>query len=502
MIYMRQRVSVILVFILFLFLLMVNLVQPCLGSSHYKKMVVNKDDLDINQSVSDSSISTDWTVLYYICEGMGPYIDPLLENLSRIGSKDQLNIVALVDRPGPDNSSIIFINSTGTKISLNEQLGWPNEVETNDSKTFEEFCINLITEFPANHYAVITYASGGTGWQRYNLDDSKGKGLSTPEFAQSLERITHEINHKIDVLFTSCCMSSIELCYGIEPYVNYLVSTQEHITGYRLIQRYYLAIEDLAHNTSLHPQEFAQRAAENHVPQECYYWESYGKKILPIAEKLDQLPFEKVHTVKIKTSVAVINLSRIENVITSVNNLSVYFLHSLEEDDEIRDILKCSRENTRMFGKVSTKHTLMNILYSFYPFNTFLADKSHPVNQAIINMSWMTIGRLYQHLPLELFAYDCRLDLYDLTDQIDSRTQNSTLKQLCKNVQNNINDTVITIKKINDDPSHGINIYFPGRKITYNKFVGGGVVPSPYEALRFSKDTNWDDFLHSYLHIS
>ena len=51
---------------------------------------------------------------------MNIYIDPLLENLTKIGSDDELNIVCLVDKDGHSNSKLVYINENGELIELNE----------------------------------------------------------------------------------------------------------------------------------------------------------------------------------------------------------------------------------------------------------------------------------------------------------------------------------------------------------------------------------------------
>ncbi|MCK4349000.1 MAG: hypothetical protein KAW47_10320, partial [Thermoplasmatales archaeon] len=380
------------------------------------------------------------------------------------------------------------------------KLNWPEEVDTSNPNTFERFCEDIIKAFPAEHYAFITYANGGTGWQRYNFDDSNGPGLTTPELAESLRRINLNVNHKIDVLFTSCCMSTIELAYEISPYVDYMVTTQEHITGYRLVQRFYLAVKDLHNNSNMSPEQFAKKAAERHIPQICPYMESYGKKPSPLTKILDMLPFPGLHTVIIKTSVTVLNLTRIDRLFKSVQNLSSYLLLSVP-DKETKETIKTARENVKEFGKASLKNRIINFLYSIFPLKLLSYDRSHPVNKIIMTFWWLT-EIFYTKFPLEIFSYDCSIDLYNFTELISKNSKNSYLKNLCYDVRTEINETVTVIKKVQNDSSHGISIYFPSCKVLYNKFVVFGKTPSPYENLKFSEETSWDDFLRDYLNIN
>lgn len=72
---------------------------------------------------------------------------------------------------------------------------------------------------------------------------------------------------------------------------------------------------------------------------------------------------------------------------------------------------------------------------------------------------------------------------------------------LCTAVKERLKEAVPLIKKVSTDRSHGLSIYFPSSKFMYNRYVLGGKILCPYENLRFSKDTLWDDFLKTYLRV-
>lgn len=468
--------------------------------SNYTKSK-NLEDYNQTDYKIKANSKADWTVMYYMCcdSYMYEYADPLLENLSNIGSTNDMNLLVLYDGNLKNDSRIYYIDSLGKKISLNDVLGWPNEVDMSSQVTFELFCKDIMDYYPADHYAFITYASGATGWQLYPMDDSDGLGdVTIPKFAQSLEEITQDGKNKIDVLQTSCCMSSIELAYEISPYVDYLITTQEHITSYRIIQRHYLAVKDLCNNTNMSPEDFSKKASENHVPQECNYWESYGYKTWDsITCYLDKIPYSGFDKVKVKTSVTVLNLSKVEILVEKVQNLSDYLL-LFDQDDEIKEEITAARKNTRKFGKATSIHPIINFLYSTYPFKKLPYDPLNPMNKIFRFLSNKMLF-LYIKLPVEILAYDCRLDLYHFTEILSNRTANIHLKNLSEEIQHSVNETVISIKKIEGDKSYGINIYFPGKKYSYNKYIDGGHSPLPYEKLKFTKHTSWDEFLKKYL---
>jgi len=447
-----------------------------------------------------SSKSDKWTVMYYMCcdSYMYEYAGLLLENLTKIGSTKDMNLVVLYDGKLDNDSYIYYINKLGKKIILNHDLNWPDEVDMNKPLTFELFCKDIMEYYPAEHYAFITYASGATGWQLYPMDDKDGLGdITIPKFAQSLKNITQDGKNKLDVLQTSCCMSSIELAYEIYPYVDYLVTTQEHITSHRIIQRHYLSVKDLHDNTSMSPEEFSTRAIKNHIPQKCNYWESYGYTNWEhITNFLDQIPLPGFNKVLIKTSVTALNLSKIEKLVENAQNLSSYLL-SHSQDNEIRNIVTAAWKDTRKFGRATSFHPFINFLYSTFPFKLLPYNPANPINKMFRSLSYK-MQFLYIKMPIEILAYNCRLDLYHFTMILKNKTNDNYLKDLLSEIQQGVNETVIDIKKVKDDHSYGINIYFPRGKNSYNKYIDGGKSPIIYETLKFSKDTNWDDFLKSY----
>ena len=428
-----------------------------------------------NPVISTQTLFAKWTVMYYMCgdsKSMEAYTNPLLENLSKIGSTSSLNIVALRDNYGQGDSRLYYINDSGEKIVLNEEFGWPNEVDTGNPNTLILFCSQMIKAYPSQHYALVIFAPGGTGWQRYPLTDMHGhRGPTLPAFGETLKKITNKVNRGIDVLFTSCVLGLIENAYEICPYVDYMVTTEEHISDSHIfLQRFYQATWDLKNDTSMTPEKFANRAPFRHKAHTFAYYE---KTESPLTKILNKLPFPGLHTVVMNSSVSVVNLSKINALIEAVDDLaSVLILN--RNDENIKNIIKKAREEVREYGKAGQKF--------FAPF-------------------WPLIW-LYSKFPLDIFAYDCFVDLYHLVELLNNNIQNNYIKYLCSMVMEKLNETIPAIKKVPDDPSYGLSIYFPSSKIMYNKYVLPGKIPCPYENLKFSKETSWDDFLRDYLNIN
>jgi len=463
----KRNKIVVMVICVFLVLPSLFLMPPLFADS------VCLDDDSVKNSV-------DWTVLYYVCGDnprIDPFVDPLLENLTRIGSTESVHLIALVDRFGENNTNVWYVTSDDGLVSLNEELDFPCEVDMSQGETLVSFYGKCTTRFPSEYVALITYADGGTGWQKYMLNDVDGSEfLSLPSFAACLRQMTQNGSHKIDLLQTSCCMSNIELGIECAPFVEYLLSTQEHISLKYWVPRFYQYVWDLCNQSRMTPVDVGLAAAERLHPFVFQMHESYGVHLFGIAKVLDQLPFPNLHLVMMKSSVCLLDLSVLSELVSCVDDFSNVLLKYLKNNDNTVSLaVKNARKDAREYGKANP---------------TFLAPPD-----------------LYYRLPIELLSYHCRIDLfhfiYLLKDLLPVDSEYDDLRSCCMNVMTGVNQSVVVIKKVEDDSSFGLNIYFPKQFMQYNKDIKNGVknypLDCPYEALVFSKLSSWDEFLKSYL---
>ncbi|RLF37030.1 MAG: hypothetical protein DRM99_01485 [Thermoplasmata archaeon] len=418
----------------------------------------------------DERVNAKWTIMYYMCgdSNMDSYISPLLERLSTIKSSKDLNIVVLKDNLGKGNSKLYYINETGEKIELNNIFGWPDEVDMSNLKTLESFCKQMMTVYPANHYALITYASAGTGWQQYPLPDSDNTGdkISTPEFAQALKEIVEYVNHKIDVLFVSCAMNTIELSYELIPYVDYIVGTQDCFSEETIVPRFSDAVWDLRNNSDINPEEFCSRAPYRFEPEPFNYFEGYNMEMPLLCKILNKLPFKGFHTVIHYPSSSVINLSKINELKDRLDDLLLNLIVNLK-NDSFKESVRRAREETQEYSRCFPKYWFLFPLYTHYRFN--------------------------------ILAYDCVVDLYNFIEILQYYVDSGYIKDQCNYILECYDEVIPTIKKISYDNSNGLSIYFPRTKNMYNRYIFRGKLPCLYEDLKFSQDSYWDDFLKEYL---
>ncbi len=414
-----------------------------------------------------------WTVMYYMAGdnfGMDPYINLLLENLSTLGSDENLNIISLSDTMQPDDSKLYFFDENGFKIELNEDFGWPTEINTADLNTFELFCIQMMNNYPAEHYALITFSAGGAGWQEipFNDRDDLSKIVTYPMFSESLDKIVTQTGQKIDVLVGSCAFNMLEIGYEISPYVDYLVGTQDCFPHEYVIPMFFDLVSDLKNNTEMTPEEFAIRGPANHQAISFIYMEGYGEAIGRICKLFDKLPFVGLHSVYHHTSVGVINNSEVVKLVQELDDLSSLFILNLNDKDVNKGISK-ARYEVQELGKCSPIFPRLKMLYRRY--------------------------------PIDIIAYDCFVDFYDIINKIKDNIENEIIKNQCTVVLDQINKTVPMVSGVKNISSCGMNIYFPKNSFLYNKCKSGGEIHCPYEELSFVKDTNWDEFLKTYLNI-
>ena len=414
----------------------------------------------------------DWTIIYYLCgdlDGYDSWLEPIIENLTKIKSDENINIVVLYDGFGNSNTFIYYIDEEGNKEIVNGEFNFPDEIDSGSPIAFELFCTQAIINYPAKNYCVIPVMSGGTGWQLICFHDSEGgRGMSMPVFRATLANIYENTNTKIDILYTSCAMNMIEVAYEIKDFVNYIVGTQDCLANQNLVGRFYKALLDLKNNSKLSPEEFASKAPDRLEPLEFYYQEEYNGGLPWLNKKLNNLRNEKLHSVKYYESTAVINTSNIVLLKRSIDNLAKYLILTIN-NKSIRNDIKKSLDDTKKYGKCMSKFRILSKIHNRYHF--------------------------------EFLAFNSNIDLHHFAENLKKNTDNNHIKNLCHALMYKNNLSISSIKKVLDKECNGISIYFPPSKSYYNRH---SIRPSDschYEDLKFSIESSWDEFIRLYLKI-
>ena len=181
-------------------------------------------------TVQKENEKEDWTVMVYMAgdNSLNYMLGPNLDAMKKIGSTKYLDIVALADGSGDQDSNLYHVEKG--RLS-NKGLGdikiySPGEVDTGNPKTLSDFGDWAIGHYPSKHYLLIIWGHGN-GWQ--GLATDKGSSLTLSELNQSLKEIVlKNQGRKLDIIgFDACAMATMEGYYQISPFADYLVASEK-----------------------------------------------------------------------------------------------------------------------------------------------------------------------------------------------------------------------------------------------------------------------------------
>ncbi len=156
--------------------------------------------------------------------------------MGEVGSNENLNIVALVDRsPEYGEESVLDIGDwVGAKL-LHIQAGYAEELadlgptDMGDAATLASFITEGIAAFPAEYYALII-SDHGASWPGVGPDDS-GES-SVRDLAELQEGLATGLAdagvERLDLLgFDACLMAAYEVASVLPAYADRLVASSE-----------------------------------------------------------------------------------------------------------------------------------------------------------------------------------------------------------------------------------------------------------------------------------
>ncbi|MGN8552122.1 UNVERIFIED_CONTAM: clostripain-related cysteine peptidase [Microbacterium sp. SLM126] len=192
---------------------------------------------------TDDDAGASWTFMVYMMgdTNLEPYALDDLAEMASVGSSDDLNIVAMVDR-SPDYSSDGVENLPDwedTKLLEVQQgefveLDDLGELNTGSPDTLSSFVETAAAEYPADNYALLLWDHGG-GWLGMGADETDGEdGLELDEISQGIDAgLAAAGVEKLDLLgFDACLMATFEVASTLAPYADYLVASEEVEPGH------------------------------------------------------------------------------------------------------------------------------------------------------------------------------------------------------------------------------------------------------------------------------
>lgn len=445
------------------------------------KMIIN---------TNQTKIIAKWTYMSYasfdtpianslVCKD----VQHLIDVMRNISSNEELNLVMLLDVMFPeDKTNFIYFNNSDI-----ENQSW-FEIDSNmgDKDTLIEFIKQVKEKYPAEKYALILKSPRGMSWQGLCKDDDINKlsfqsdleeqTINMPELSGALREVTNNGRDKIDLIgFSTCITGSLEVAYQISPFAEYMVASEENMQSFTSNSEYSWpfnkSLQALKNNPNMSGEEFAECIVNNFKA---------GKNT---SAYIRCTPFKKKVNIPIDTTLSAINLSKISNVVDSVDNLASLLIDNIQD---YRAIIKKSRSEARRFGP-------------WYPRTRFGYALYLPI---CIN----TMEKL--GIP---FYMDVWLDLYHFTEILSSKITNDDPEHdkviaACHEVMKMLNESVIANNVSEGDNAHGLHIYFPPDADKYNVhlwWIWRGLKRgyACYEKVDLAHSTYWNEMIYKVYRI-
>lgn len=492
-----------------------------------------------------------WTILAYICadndlERFG-LID--INEMEKVGSSDNVNIVAQIDRMrGGEGDTITDGNWVGTRRYYVSKDADPGKVTSKmvmnlgeqsmgTKTTLADFLKWGVRTYPADNVVVIVW-NHGAGWVGIAQDQEDDSLLSMTDVSWALregQKELSKVNGKESkfaiVDFDACLMGTIEVAYEISDTAQYLTASEETEPGNGMPYTDYLA--PLIKNPDLTPAEFTKRMVGTYV-------QSYAKggsagnsfvkgsavtkstvdlgKIGSLVKKFDKLGKALLDNHEIYADLLVAEGGRFASIkkysdATLVDLID--FAHKLaqmpEAPSEVReiciDIIKSYGypvENDKLAKPVLITSDKPGVVV--WGYNGWrMPPKSLWPSGTRVFQSRLALTPLQE---MQGGGYACQIGPFEpvqdealekivFVDEINYQVVLKDGKALDKRNIKQGKEYLIVSKFPETSPmvieghtqgmgdSHGLSIYFPP---SYS-FVNN------YKALKFAKDTSWDEFL-------
>lgn len=200
---------------------------------------------------SEQVAEKQYTILVYFAadNDLHPFVQGDIDELTKIGSTDRVNVLAYLSTSEPDVGKIS--RKLVIKQGETEQWGVDKSRDSGDWNTLYSAIKWGHKHFPAKHFVLVLWDHGsgslnryskiGMPWWHHSLkqraicyDDTTGNYLKDYALRNALQKAVSELRDgkKIDLLaFDACLMADIEVAYTIKDYVDWSVGSQETIPG-------------------------------------------------------------------------------------------------------------------------------------------------------------------------------------------------------------------------------------------------------------------------------
>jgi hypothetical protein len=284
-----------------------------------------------------------WTFLVYMAADnqISKEADASIEQMKKIGSRENVSFLVYLNTKREGQTKI-----TQKLIIRQGSVEKMNEINAQDSGS-ETTLINALqwamTEFPSDYFALCIWDRGSRLQEKQMgsmrgicYDATTSNFISDAKYRHALDTAVNQFHggKKINVLlFDSCLMADIAVAYAVEPYVQYLVSSQEVMPATSCFD--YTTIFTELIKKSCEPKQFAQAIVGAFDIQYMSTQEKYALSAL--------------------------DLSQIPTVVTSLDEISESLTQLLFSDivKPIRHAIIKSGLNTFHFAQPSARDLFM-----------------------------------------------------------------------------------------------------------------------------------------------
>ncbi len=252
----------------------------------------------------------DWTFMAYMAAD-NELSQIGLDNLNQMeaaGSDDNVNVIALLDLQGNNNTTLYYVtkDSPGNSAIVSQPVKdspFPPEIDTGDPANLTKFVNWTIKNYPAKHYALLLWGHG-LGWKGYGYDYSSGSNsINLSKLESALKSVKDTNGLPLDIVaFDSCLMQMSETASAIEKSqaANILVGSEEGVPGPGW--DYNHVLNELKNNPEQSPVSFAANI---------------------IAQYLRTYPKDKI-------SLSALSLADLDNLTSKLNDLASALISSGE----------------------------------------------------------------------------------------------------------------------------------------------------------------------------
>lgn len=293
------------------------------------------------KSLEKKEIKSDWTFIVYIAadNDLDYFARRNIEQMKKIGSNKNITLVAQLDRYGAHEHTKRLLIEKNIIYQVNaDNITGQQKLNSGNAQTLIDCCKWAITDFPANHYALILWNHGigildsirGKSTNASELfvfnphnhmlelnrsisffeyleqdpeikedsrgvcfSDTYGSYLTNEKLDYALKEIQETIldGKKLDIIgFDACLMAMVEVGNLLAPYADYMVASEEVELGTGWP---YDTILKIFNSKTLSPEKFAAHIANKYkeayesITKDFTQSAIILKEVEPLAQNID-----------------------------------------------------------------------------------------------------------------------------------------------------------------------------------------------------------------------